>query len=1240
MCRAWPESRPLPNLSMQTRRTRRFRPTDSSTLPAAPVCPAAPAPDAIVRRRTRPGRRRSVLTDDAARGWRVVFLVVLAAVAFRPLDALCRFIDEEYHKAAVAVGFGRGGVEAAWDWSLPTAAGERARNVPTAAAGPTHGTVAAGASSSPSFHETAAHPYHGTGGPMNAPVSGPSGGGAWTGGQTPARATAFRAGSARLSGPAAVASGGTFGWSGAVAGTSAYWSNAGNWTGGTAPTPTGNADIGFTATPATATASTVDTNYTINSLSFQAGTPAYTIGNANNATLTINGGGITDASVNAQTLTVPVALGANQSWNVAASTGVLAVNGKITGSNGFTKTGPGTLVLGGSASNTYTGLTSVTAGTLAFSKPYNGTVIFAVPGDLSIGNATNPGAPGSAVAQFRNIGQTAATTNVTIYPDGVLDVGNGSGSGGTNNGATINNLTMTGGELRLGAGYIGPTSITTLASATTALISSTNSYDNVELNNLSTPVVANVARGTATYDLDVRAGMANGALTKTGDGVMRLAGHTNGGYGGSSVTLEAGTLALADNGVLGTGFNAVGSSTFTFAGGTVTADSGDRTIANPISLTGDGTIGASLDGTPRAISFTGATTLTGSRTLTVNNTAATTFAAVNLNGANTLTMAGTGNTLVSGAISDAGKGGSLTMSGTGTLTLTGANTYTGGTTFAGGVLNAGSAGALGSTGTLGFTGGTLQYSAANQTDYSPRFSSAADQAYSVDTNGQNVSFATALTSSGGSLTKLGAGTLTLTGASTYTGNTAVNAGTLAITGSVGVSEGGGNLNVDGGVGGTAATTISSTGSLSAFAIKVGGAGNGTFTQSGSSTVQVGYFLAVGNDDSNGNTGLGTYNLQGGTLVTSITYVGDSNNSSPSVFNQTGGQHAAGQLEFGYQNTNSVGTYNLDGGVLNSEEILANAGTGTFNFNGGTLQAGVSSPHFFQGITTANVRNGGAVIDTDGFDVTVAQPLVHSTISGDNATDGGLTKNGAGMLTLTGNNTYTGTTLVNDGALIVNNVAAKAGDSGTGSGPVYVGQGTWLGGTGTIGGNVTVGAYPPNPSQAHGVQPQTVGGSGTLTPGVAVGDASTPGRLTINGMLTFTSGTSVLEADLAGANAGTGYDQVRVGGNLSLAGTLTLTIGAGFTPTLLEKFYLIDLTGTGTVSGTFDGLANPFLVTDSAGNEYAINYNDHDPADTSNLLPNDVSLTAISVVPEPGTWALLGLGIIGLCGLAVRRARHA
>ena len=47
-----------------------------------------------------------------------------------------------------------------------------------------------------------------------------------------------------------------------------------------------------------------------------------------------------------------------------------------------------------------------------------------------------------------------------------------------------------------------------------------------------------------------------------------------------------------------------------------------------------------------------------------------------------------------------------------------------------------------------------------------------------------------------------------------------------------------------------------------------------------------------------------------------------------------------------------------------------------------------------------MRNGGAIVDTAGLNVTIGQALVHSAVVGDNATDGGLTKVGNGTLLLT------------------------------------------------------------------------------------------------------------------------------------------------------------------------------------------------------------------------------------------------
>jgi autotransporter-associated beta strand protein len=86
-------------------------------------------------------------------------------------------------------------------------------------------------------------------------------------------------------------------------------------------------------------------------------------------------------------------------------------------------------------------------------------------------------------------------------------------------------------------------------------------------------------------------------------------------------------------------------------------------------------------------------------------------------------------------------------------------------------------------GAIFFAGGTLQYSPNNQYDYSGRLSTTAGQPVSIDTAGQPVLFMTPLTSSGGSLTvtdSVGSGVLTLYAAETYSGNTVIHGGTLAL----------------------------------------------------------------------------------------------------------------------------------------------------------------------------------------------------------------------------------------------------------------------------------------------------------------------------------------------------------------------------------------------------------------------------------------------------------------------------
>lgn len=143
------------------------------------------------------------------------------------------------------------------------------------------------------------------------------------------------------------------------------------------------------------------------------------------------------------------------------------------------------------------------------------------------------------------------------------------------------------------------------------------------------------------------------------------------------------------------------------------------------------------------------------------------------------------------------------------------------------------------------------------------------------------------------------------------------------------------------------------------------------------------------------------------------------------------------VRFGGSAATPGGTVNLDGGTLRAQFIAKGTGTvdtSIFNFNGGTLQANASTTTtpFMQGLARANVRNGGAIFHTNGFNVVVNQPLLHSDIGGDNPIDGGLFKMGTGTLTLNGDNTYNGPTHITGGTLVLN------GNNSAYTGPITFG----------------------------------------------------------------------------------------------------------------------------------------------------------------------------------------------------------
>ncbi|HUO10842.1 MAG TPA: LamG-like jellyroll fold domain-containing protein [Phycisphaerae bacterium] len=186
------------------------------------------------------------------------------------------------------------------------------------------------------------------------------------------------------------------------------------------------------------------------------------------------------------------------------------------------------------------------------------------------------------------------------------------------------------------------------------------------------------------------------------------------------------------------------------------------------------------------------------------------------------------------------------------------------------------------------------------------------------------------------------------------------------------------------------------------------------------------FTNLGNTSIGDLGGTGTLNLQNsasasfGPLYVGKGSTGLTGTGATGTVNHSAGNLTATTVSLASLNSASVGTYNLSGGVLFANSLSGGPGSSTFNFSGGTLRARTNSTTFMQGLTTAAVGAAGAIIDSNGFNISVNQPLSHSPSAG--TIDGGLTKAGNGVLTLGAENTYTGPTVISAGTLALNPAA--------------------------------------------------------------------------------------------------------------------------------------------------------------------------------------------------------------------------
>ncbi|WP_116545508.1 autotransporter-associated beta strand repeat-containing protein [Salmonella enterica] len=898
----------------------------------------------------------------------------------------------------------------------------------------------------------------------------------------------------------------------------------------------------------------------------------------------------------------------------------------IGGSGNVVKSGADTLTLSGS--NSYTGGTTISGGTLVASNvealgtgdvTNNATLELNTGGDF-INNIGGTGRVGKSGDDTLTLSGSNTYTGGTLINGGTLVASNveALGTGDVTDNATL--ALNTGGTFDnaiSGSGQVVKSGDETLT------LSGTNSYTGGTTISGGTLVATNVealGSGDVTDDatLELNTGgtfdnaiSGSGQVVKSGDKMLTLSGANS--YSGGTL-ISDGTLVASNVEALGTGdvtnnatlaLNTGGDFTNNISGSGQVVKSGDDTLT--------------LSG---ANSYTGGTTISGG-TLVATNVDALGTGDVTNSSTLELNTGGTFDNAISGS-------GQVVKSGDETLTLSGSNTYTGGTLISGGTLVATNVDALGTgdvtdNATLELnTGGTfdnvisgsgqvvksgddtLTLSGANSYTGGTLISGGTLVATSVEALGSGDvtdnavlelntggTFDNAISGSG-QVVKSGDKTLTLSGANSYTGGTTISGGTLVASNVEALGSGDidnyASLQLN--ASGQFVTANLTTHDNAITAIGAGSALRAnTLTQEANST------LAVHLTDSNSGAIVTADRANlGGTLdITGIGNVAKSWTRDAYAYTLIDSDSAIdsdfAQFTVAGMDAKQVDFLTVDGRV-NADDDTRYDVTASLSWYADSDNA-------------ATDAHGTFTLSEQGHSFTLNTALtdVDATLNPDSATywDGkSLIKRGAGTLILGAQNTYSGDTDVQEGALWLAETAT-IGSAGSAQ-AVNIAANAAFGGH-----NATVNGHVNNLGNLYFVDTFTVNGDVVNSSAMISGSDQPNNTLTIAGNYTGNDGHLYLNTQLGDDSSPT--DKLIVTGDTAGSTTLHITNVNGLGAQTVNGIEVIEVGGQSDgdfrlYKGHVDINAWTYTLKQDGGDWYLRSESDDVPDDGGEVTPPD------------------------------------